>query len=169
MAIDISHLISALGGTVVGKIRLQKIVYLLDQLGLDSGFDFDYHHYGPYSADLAESVDFNVLVGDLSEEQRRRQSDGVPYAVFVSSPRLVEFKGERMGDLSWGDIEKYSSLFSKYSATTLELAATAFWLAHEEQVVDWRVELVHRKGVKTQNGRVDQATQLLDELGLALQ
>lgn len=168
MAIDISHLISALGGTVVGKVRLQKIVYLLDQLGLDSGFDFEYHHYGPYSADLTEAVDFNVSLGDISEEPRRRQSDGVPYTVFVSSPRLTEFNGEAMGDLSWEEIGKYSTLFSKYSATTLELAATAFWLVNEEQVEDWRGELVDRKGVKTQNGRVEQAVQLLGELGLDL-
>ncbi|MFD1943199.1 hypothetical protein [Paradevosia shaoguanensis] len=168
MSVDISHLVMALGGTVVGKIRLQKVVYLLDQLGLDSGFDFDYHHYGPYSAGLAEAVDLKIIFGDLSEEQRRRQSDGVPYTVFTANTDVGRFKGEDVGDLKWLDVERYSALFEKYSATTLELAATAFWLAHEEQYTDWRSELVKRKGVKTENGRVEQATQLLKELGLSL-
>jgi len=32
MSIDIPALIDAAGGEIVGKIRLQKMVYLLDQL-----------------------------------------------------------------------------------------------------------------------------------------
>ena len=38
MTIDVPSLILAAGGEVVGKVRLQKIVYLLDQIGLNSGF-----------------------------------------------------------------------------------------------------------------------------------
>ena len=56
MTIDIPSLVVAAGGEIVGKIRLQKVVYLLDQMGLNSGFSYQYFHYGPYSEDLAERV-----------------------------------------------------------------------------------------------------------------
>lgn len=164
MSIDVSHLVSALGGTVVGKIRLQKIVYLLDQLGLESGYDFDYHHYGPYSAELADAVDLKVIFGEIEEDVRRRQSDGVPYSVFKSKHEI----GSSVGHLSTERVAVLSRLFEKYSATTLELAATAHWLAKEEALPDWRSELVKRKGVKTKNGRTEEALELLGELGLPL-
>jgi len=32
MTIDIPNLLNAAGGAIVGKVRLQKIVYLLDQM-----------------------------------------------------------------------------------------------------------------------------------------
>lgn len=165
VAIDVSEFVNAAGGSVVGKIRFQKMVYLLDQLGLKSGFEFDYHHYGPYSAELADTVEMESLFGDLSEDTRRRQSDGVPYSVF-------RYTGENsidaVGGLNVDSVRLYSAIFDKYSATTLELAATAYWLVHEEGYSDWRPELVERKGVKTGNGRVEEAVRLLSELGLSL-
>jgi len=35
---------------------LQKTIYLLDQLGLNSGFEYQYYHYGPYSRELDNAV-----------------------------------------------------------------------------------------------------------------
>jgi len=164
MAIDVSRLVGALGGEVVGKVRLQKVVYLLNHLGLDSGFDYDYPHYGPYSAQLAEAVELEVIFGDLEEETRRRQSDGVPYTVYSAS---VDHP-EPVGGLDVDGIRRASGIFEKYSATVLELAATAYWLVHEEGIEDWRSELINRKGVKTKNGRTEMAVTLLHELGLKL-
>jgi hypothetical protein len=34
----VSAVIAAAGGELIGRVRLQKTVYLLDRLGLDSGF-----------------------------------------------------------------------------------------------------------------------------------
>ena len=44
MTIDVPGLVLANGGELVGSVRLQKVVYLLDQIGLNSGFAFDYRH-----------------------------------------------------------------------------------------------------------------------------
>ena len=82
MSIDIPSLLNAAGGAIVGKVRLQKIVYLLDQMGMNSGYSYEYHHYGPYSAELADSVDEDVVFGQIEEVSQRRASDGVPYSVF---------------------------------------------------------------------------------------
>ena len=61
MTVDIASLVRAAGGEIVGKIRLQKMVYLLDQMGLNSGYPFEYHHYGPYSESLAQQVEDDVF------------------------------------------------------------------------------------------------------------
>ena len=165
MAIDVSEFVDAAGGEVVGKIRFQKMVYLLDQLGLNSGFDFDYHHYGPYSAELADTIEVETIFGHLSEDSRRRQSDGVPYSVFKFTG---DHSSSAVGGLTASEMSKFSGILDRYSATTLELAATAYWLVHEEGFDDWRSELIERKGVKTRNGRIEEAIQLLDELGLSI-
>ena len=47
--VAVTALVNLNGGRIVGKTRLQKTVYLLKECGIDLGFDFDYHHYGPYS------------------------------------------------------------------------------------------------------------------------
>ena len=164
MTIDVPSLVMAAGGEIVGKIRLQKVVYLLDQMGLDSGFSYEYYHYGPYSEDLAERVEDDVVFGHMHANQRRRLSDGVPY---------VAYSAESSGD---GDIlgaqmpvERISAALAemqRHSSTVLELAATIHWLAVMEAIADWRTELVRRKGAKTSNDRAQRAFELLRTLGL---
>jgi hypothetical protein len=58
------------------------MVYLLDQMGLGSGYSFEYRHYGPYSAELSEEMEDDVIFRRLNVETKRRQSDGVPYTVY---------------------------------------------------------------------------------------
>jgi uncharacterized protein YwgA len=162
MSIDIPALIDAAGGEIVGKIRLQKMVYLLDQLGAMSGFLFEYHHYGPYSEDLAEAVDDDVIFGRIEEDQRRRVSDGVSYVVYRSSNQ-----GEQSSDtFSQPAIRGAIEEMNRQSMTILELAATIHWLAFKEKIRNWREELIRRKGVKTEHGRAERAIELLEKLKL---
>src|SRR5690242_9308040 len=99
MPFDIPHLLYASGGQVVGKIRLQKTVYLLDQLGLNSGFAFEYHHYGPYSAELADATDDCIAFDRISETIERRVSDGVRYSIFRAEPQKGAEHFRRLGNL----------------------------------------------------------------------
>ena len=67
------------GGELVGRIRMQKVVYLLDQLGMRSGATFEYHHYGPYSEAVSDAVTDAKFWGHLTEVVSFRVSDGAPY------------------------------------------------------------------------------------------
>lgn len=164
MTIDVPSLVVAAGGELVGKIRLQKVVYLLDQIGMNSGFSYEYYHYGPYSADLAEQVDDDVVFGRLNADQRRRQGDGVPYVAYSAN---TAGEGESLNArLSNERIQEALTQMQERSATVLELAATIHWLAVVEELPDWNDELVRRKGAKTRNGRDRQALELLSALGL---
>jgi uncharacterized protein len=163
MSIDIPALIDAAGGEIVGKIRLQKMVYLLDQLGAKSGYPFEYHHYGPYSEELAEAVDDNVIFGCVEEEQRRRVSDGVSYVIY----RSLDHREQSSDVFSRPVIASAIEEMNGQSMTILELAATIHWLVFNEKVRNWREELTRRKGVKTASGRTDRAIELLEKLKLS--
>ncbi len=155
--------IAAAGGRLTGRVRMQKVVYLLDQLGLSSDLRFSYHHYGPFSDDLAHSVEAAKAAGKIDEGFAYRQSDGVQYSVFstIGESDLTPF--DRMGrDQARSAIEN----MMRYSVTVLELAATAHWLWHHEKSSDWKAEIRRRKGVKTADGRLEKAIALLGELGL---
>jgi len=163
MSFDVPHLLSAAGGQIVGKVRLQKLVYLLDQLGMRSGFAFEYHHYGPYSEELADAVDDCIAFGRISEKIERRASDGVPYSIF-HAPAQASVK--RLGDIRLDVAQTALAKMNEHSATVLELAATIHWLACVEEDHDWQTELRRRKGVKAAGGRTEEALKLLHDLGL---
>ena len=78
----VAEVILAAGGRIVGRVRLQKVFCLLDRLGLRSGFAYEYHHFGPYSAELAEAAEDSTAFGLITERFERRVYDGVPYSVF---------------------------------------------------------------------------------------
>jgi uncharacterized protein len=151
------------GGELVGRIRLQKVVYLLDKLGMKSGASFAYHHYGPYSEEVSDAVTDAKFWGNIEEAVSFRVSDGAPYSAFsTKSPAPAA-----LGGLNAKQAGQYLEKFAGRSSTVLELAATVHWLAFVEKVADWRSEIEVRKAGKTNHGRLEKALALLRDLDLA--
>ncbi len=159
----VAGVVAAAGGQVVGRVRLQKMFYLLDRIGLGSGFDYEYHYYGPYSSEVAEAVEDATAFGRLEERVGRRSYDGVSYSIF-ENPRLPA--QPCLGSLDYDHAAKALRLMQAEPATVLELAATIDWLRTQEQVSDWRLELVRRKGAKAEASRVARAERLLHDLNM---
>ena len=82
----VADIVSAAGGRLVSRVRLQKMAYLLDKLGAKSGFAFAYHHYGPYSRDLDSAILDAEAFDKIREKIERRLSDGAHYSVFEAFP-----------------------------------------------------------------------------------
>ena len=162
----VAAVVAAAGGTLIGRARLQKAVYLLDRLGLKSGFGYEYHHYGPYSRDLDSATADAKAFGLVEEEYEHRQSDGAMYSIFKLS-RGVAVNEAAYGDLRRERASELARVFAGTNVTVLELAATIDWLWREEGYVDWRSEITKRKGVKVRSGRLEHAIDLLRDLGLA--
>lgn len=133
-------------------------------MGLNSGFSYVYRHYGPYSADLSEQVEDDIVFGRLGSEQRRRQSDGVPYVAYHAGSPGDDEPVDKY--LPRDRIQAALVEMQRHSPTILELAATMNWLIVTERRADWQTELKRRKGAKTQNGREQRALELLRTLGL---
>jgi uncharacterized protein len=68
-AARIVSLLQLCGGTVEGRKKLQKIVYLLQEAGEDFGQVFSYHYYGVYSSGLAGDIAYMMESGVVTEAQ----------------------------------------------------------------------------------------------------
>lgn len=161
----VAAILRAAEGKLIGRVRMQKVFYLLDQLGLDSGFGYEYYHYGPYSADLSSAVADARAFHLIDEETAARAGDGVTYSIYKLQ-QDVEVNEGAFGKLGSKKAKELVTSLKDEDATVLELAATIHWLKHNENVVKWEEELKRRKGAKTQNGRTAKAKRLLVELGL---
>jgi len=162
----IAEVTAAAGGKIVGRVRLQKVFYLLDKMGLNSGFRYEYHHYGPYSADLSEAMADAIAFGFMGKTEPRRVSDGITYSIYTVRDCHIGEGAIRIGELDRTKVVTALAHMQSRSSLILELAATIHWLQHVESVSDWRLELHRRKGVKTEQGRADEALALLRDLGL---
>jgi uncharacterized protein len=52
-----------------GRKKLQKMIHLFEVSGLDLPFKYEYHHFGPFSAELQEEINFLVNQGMLNESK----------------------------------------------------------------------------------------------------
>src|SRR5579863_2597743 len=119
------QLIALNGGTVVGKTRLQKIVFLLDECGLNTGCKYDYHYYGPFSAQIAEAAEDACDLG-LLRYKERPGSHSVPYGVYEAA-ETVKIP-DVLASLPRDTVKSKLDIMSRYSAIELELAATIRYL-----------------------------------------
>ena len=116
-------------GRLASRIRLQKSVYLLDRLGFESGFEFDYHHYGPYSRELDNATADAKALKLIDERIEHRVRDGAGYSVFEAK---ISPKPEPYAIADRPRVHERIALFARTNVTVLELAATVDWL--------WRVK-----------------------------
>jgi len=158
----IDLMMAAAGGTLIGRVRFHKIAYLLEQAGLRSGLWFSYHHYGPFSRDLADALDYAVVKKRVQEEQAHRR-DGNPYSIFRSNAA----DPPAVGDMTVDRARRLVGRMKDEPSVVLELAATIHWLRTMEKVDDWRDELCQRKTVKATDANITRALTVLEDLNLA--
>lgn len=154
-----ARLIRLNGGRLVGKTRLQKSAYFLESLGLGFDLYFEYHHYGPYSEDLAALVDYDRALG-LLDTQFNRTADGTEYAIFTDTGRDLHVSDSAVDERR----RQVLRILAQYSSIELELAATADFLAKNGYGDDAWNETSRRKASKISNDRVVRAKQLLAHL-----
>jgi uncharacterized protein YwgA len=159
---SVAALIKLNGGEIVGKTRFQKIAYLLDAMGLGLGFSFDYHNYGPFSVELAISLDDAEALKFLETKDVPSYHE-VPYTIFRSTPSAPSFDDNEETHKRGKALEKMSG----YSALILELAATAVYLERNEYSGTAWEEVKKRKPLKATDDRIAKAKALVGELGLA--
>ena len=119
------------GGMLVGRTRLQKVACLTQLAGLADEFQFEYRHFGPFSEDLARSMEIAAAL-DL---------------VYTAN-------GSSTGNQ---ERELFIRRAARISAIELELAATAAYLFKFEDVVTPWTETAARKPGKAAGGRLDRA------------
>jgi uncharacterized protein YwgA len=161
----LKQIFAAADGEIVGRIRLQKIAYLLQQKAGGSDLFFTYHHYGPFSRELSDALDWAVMREDV-EETPRETGFGSTYSAF-------RWKGpqEEPADVVGGppapETKAVVAKLKTQPSVILELAATIHWLRVKEQIGNWREQLKIRKKLKATESNIDRAEAVLRDLGLA--
>jgi uncharacterized protein len=167
MSVEREHIVTSVvakaSQKVTSRVRLQKAFYLLDQLGLKSGFDYEYYHYGPYSRDLDLATSDAKAFDLLDESFGYRQSDGARYSIFTAKEAA---KDEVFSALAGDRVAALMKTFVETNVTILELAATIDWLWRFEKVKGWKIEIKKRKSVKATEERLQKAVELLTALKL---
>lgn len=158
---NVVHIVQLNGGRLIGKTRLQKSAYFLEAFGIGFGFNFEYHHYGPYSEELAQLADDARALGFLNEEWYTSQ-DGAKYAAFFDTGKSKD--DEEPVDQKRRNVLR---LLGGYSAVELELAATAHFLMGKGYSDRAWTETRERKALKISADRLARAKKLLDTLDAA--
>ncbi len=79
----ILDLVASAGDELCGRKRLQKALFLLKSAGVPVDAQFELHHYGPYSRDVAQACDELVTL-ELLKETQSSESIGAEYSYRVS-------------------------------------------------------------------------------------
>ena len=141
----VAGLVAAMG-KIEGRVKLQKIVYLLEEMGYELGYDdYVFLLHGPYSEDLA--ADLDRASGVLLRESRRPSglffaATGEQVMRYEYEPRDLELaKGllkllrSKFGGRSDQLVERIAELNS-ITAPILELVASAIYFREREGVHD---------------------------------
>lgn len=109
-------------GSVNGRKKIQKMVFLLQNAGLDFGKTFRYHYYGPYCTELQLEMDALVDMGVLEERH-----NGYSYSYRIAKETDLNTK--------WEACERNSALIeylNRLSPQVLELASTLVFLSERD-------------------------------------
>jgi uncharacterized protein YwgA len=152
----VAEIVRDAGGTIVGRTRIQKIVYLLWLTGqLDFDFDFEYRHYGPYSEILTDDLRAADAFDLITEEERTAQWGG-RYSIYKAS--------EKLGRAVENDRAKFIKAAAAIDPIALELAATAAYLSKVEEYADPWEETRRRKPEKATLEWLDKAKEAYRKL-----
>jgi uncharacterized protein YwgA len=126
--VSLLRLVRASGGAIETRIRIQKEAYLLAVAGLADfrTADFYYHHYGPYSRSISDTLQFAVSSG-LIEEVRETAED----ESFTRYTYILTGKAERLLAQVDRDDQDYVdavNFLEQSNWRALELAATVKFL-----------------------------------------
>lgn len=129
-------MVNAMGGRLESRIRLQKSAYLLRAAGVRDfrGTTFKYHHYGPYSRPLSDTLQ-EAVVSDLLREERseyKEEQSKYTYELTPAGRAWLEENGES-DDVP---VQQLAPLFRDTPWRSLELAATVLFLEEDEKLGD---------------------------------
>lgn len=106
-----------------GKKALQKLIYLVEKKGVDLGFDFSIHYYGPYSSTLDDAVHSLQMQGVIEIVP-----DGMSHRIHLTElSDMMESTALSQSDEQ--KIEDVLRAFGRMTAFELELITTTDFVA----------------------------------------
>jgi uncharacterized protein YwgA len=145
---------------VIGRTKLQKIIYLLQECGLPSNYSYSMYFYGPYSEDVKADLAVLKYSHIIDETLASKKGEEGEYYVL----KVIDKEFEPIDLSNWRDaIEEMDNTDS----VILELAATYVEFrdsGYDEKEAEERVRRM--KGLKCGHGNLKAALDLIQNLGL---
>lgn len=119
---------------LVGRLRVQKLMYLLQQKGvrvLEPLF-YEYHHFGPFSSDVVDILKGAVRSDIVKENEDRDDDDGWKRYEYLPA-RNAEAWASRVAPEDRVLVERVLDVCRGAHWRTLELAATADFLQRADK------------------------------------
>ena len=145
---------------------MQKLVYLIEKKGVDLGYDFSIHYYGPYSSALDDSIHAMQLQGIVEIIH-----DGMNHRICLTDLSDI-IENDTFSPADEQIIQSVLEAFGSMTAFELELITTTDFVARElcktlgNCTNDDIIEGVKKiKGDKFSYEKIKQAILLLKENG----
>lgn len=116
-------------GEIIGRKKLQKIIYIAKKLELPFYERYDFHFYGPYSEELTLQVEELCNLGFLHEVKEKKGG----YYQCRYSPTESGRQFLSQCELDMQDIKPYIDDVNRQSSRFLELVATILYFEGLDQ------------------------------------
>ena len=154
-------ILCAADGRIEGRARIQKMVYLLEEIIGSSSFFYSYD-CGPYSEELSDTLNILEYVDKKITEEHKEFT-----TVFKLNKDHLSSEQQRDCDsMPFADMQKYVALMKNHSSVCLEIAATIHWIICQRKIAHWKEELLILKGNKARQENLEKSLDLLEQLGL---
>ncbi|MFB1049675.1 YwgA family protein [Paraliobacillus sp. JSM ZJ581] len=146
---------------IVGRKKLQKMIYILKKCDIPFEEKYEFHFYGPYSEELTLRIEELCNLGFISEEKEKK-SNYYQYRYTVTEAG-EDFLGHSVVELPHCNemIEKMKEKSSRF----LELVSTMLYFDHlSKKEIEQKVQVVKKSSNYT-DADLRAAWQFIAELG----
>ncbi|WWR15923.1 hypothetical protein V1224_00210 [Lachnospiraceae bacterium JLR.KK008] len=121
------QLVDKNGGNVAGRVRLQKIIYFCKALGADIDPNYKLYVYGPFSQQVADTLQ-DCVMEDILVEKNGFIQEGIEFEDCLKSATSME-------DLSMKILIDVLELCEALSTRQLEIDATTFFINRQQKIL----------------------------------
>lgn len=147
-------------GEIVGRKKLQKMLFILKKLNFPFREKYAFHFFGPYSEELTLQIEelYNLgLIEEVKENQGVYQQ--YRYQLSTSGQRFL-----KNFEFHLPDLDRLVSFLNNQSSRFLELVATVFYFEHLDEAENReKVKAVKAKQNFTE-AELDQAFEFIHDL-----
>lgn len=124
----LASLLRAAGGEVVGKKKMQKLVYLAQEKGFYLGYDYEYHFHGVFCSELEADLRIAETFGVLNQEETELY--GRPVRISINEDFVAEDEAAKeRSDKEMEGLAVVGALKDE-SARVLEVLSTIVYLTY---------------------------------------
>ncbi len=123
----IAYILNSMNGTIHGRVKLQKLIYFCKAYGTAVDASYKLYIYGPYSQQVADSLQGGVM-DDIFSESTGLISKGDAFETYFNSLYNTEPFSPQQKNI----IDKVLNTFADMSGKQLEILATTFFIYRQQ-------------------------------------